>query len=212
VGNNNKEFKRNLSIILALGVIFLVVAYFVEIYRTTFESFIYQHYYLGIYAYIFFGITATVAAPVSALPLLPLMSQLYGWFLAGIYSIVAWAIGSYIAFLIARKWGKAVVKKLIPLEQLERIEAKIPEEHIFWNVVLLRVIIPVDALSYALGIFTNMRTNSYMLATVLGITPFAFIWAYLGTLPWQYIFFMFSVILVFYVLFWFFRKHKMKKV
>jgi len=50
----------------------------------------------------------------------------------------------------------------------------------------MRIVFPVDILSYALGLFSRMRTKSYMLATIIGITPFAFAWTYLGEIPYQY--------------------------
>ena len=46
--------------------------------------------------------------------------------------------------------------------------------------------IPVDLLSYALGIFGVLDWRNYTLATIIGIVPFAFIFAYLGTLPVSY--------------------------
>lgn len=42
---------------------------------------------------------------------------------------------------------------------------------------------PVDVLSYALGLFSNMSHSAFLLATLLGVTPFAFVFSYLGSLP-----------------------------
>ena len=117
-----------------------------------------------------------------------------GWMLTGILNIVGWMIGSWIAFIIARKYGVKLVKKFISIEKTHEIENKIPKEHLFWSVVLLRVIIPIDILSYALGLFTKMSTRSYLLATLIGITPFAFIWAYLGGFPFKYQAILFLII------------------
>ena len=47
----------------------------------------------------------------------------------------------------------------------------------------MRMVIPVDVLSYAIGLFSTMSLKSYTLATVIGITPFAFIFAYTAKLP-----------------------------
>jgi len=38
---------------------------------------------------------------------------------------------------------------------------------------LLRMVLPVDILSYALGLFSNISFIRYMLATIIGVTPFS---------------------------------------
>ena len=48
------------------------------------------------------------------------------------------------------------------------------------------MIVPVDILSYALGLFTDMKTRDFTIATIIGITPFSFVFAYLGSVPFQY--------------------------
>ena len=132
------------------------------------------------------NMASVVLAPVSMLPLIPLASHLWGWFLAGFLSVLGWLIGAQIAFFLARRYGKPFVKRIISIEKLHKLEQQIPEEHLFWTVVFLRMCVSVDLLSYALGLFSNMKNGSYMLATFLGITPFAFIFAYTGTLSGNY--------------------------
>jgi uncharacterized membrane protein YdjX (TVP38/TMEM64 family) len=60
----------------------------------------------------------------------------------------------------------------------------------------LRIAIPVDLLSYALGLFSKVRYRDYALATIIGISPLAFILAYLGTLPFIFQMIALSVALV----------------
>lgn len=136
--------------------------------------------------YVFVVIISIVVAPISAFPLLPIASQLWGWFIAGILSIVGWSIGSIIAFSLARKYGVELIKKIIPLEKIAKYEKIIPQENVFLSIVFLRMSVPVDLLSYALGLFSRISFGRYALATVIGITPFAFIFAYAGTLPFYY--------------------------
>ena len=50
----------------------------------------------------------------------------------------------------------------------------------FMSVVLLRMVLPVDVLSYALGFFSDISLWRYTTATIIGIAPFAFIFAYAG--------------------------------
>ena len=51
---------------------------------------------------------------------------------------------------------------------------------------MLRAIIPVDILSYALGLFSKVDFKTYALATMIGIIPFTVILSYLGTVPLWY--------------------------
>jgi len=46
--------------------------------------------------------------------------------------------------------------------------------------------VPVDVLSYVLGLFSRMKSAPYFFATLIGVAPFAFVFAYAGTLPFLY--------------------------
>lgn len=138
---------------------------------------------LGMLIYTIVSGVAVVLAPVSTLPLIPLAVGMWGWFITGVLSIIGWTIGSQIAFSIARRYGKEFVQKFISLERFSAFEKRLSSNNLFWTVVLLRMTVPVDVLSYALGLFSNMTSRSYFLATAIGITPFAFIFSYLGSLP-----------------------------
>lgn len=140
----------------------------------------------GMLTYIFILVIATVIAPISALPILPLASNIWGWFLAASLSIVGWTLGAIIAFALARKYGVPLVKRFISLERIAKLENRIPKENIFWSIVFLRMSIPVDILSYILGLFSHIRFRTYFLATLIGVSPFAFIFAFLGGLPFYY--------------------------
>ena len=56
----------------------------------------------------------------------------------------------------------------------------LPKKRLFFAVVFLRIAVPVDLLSYMLGLFAVMRFWPYMAATIIGITPFAFVFSYLA--------------------------------
>ena len=154
----------------------------------------------GMLTYIFILVLATVIAPVSALPLLPLASNIWGWILAALLSIIGWTLGAVIAFTIARKYGVPLVKRFISLEKIAKFESKIPKENVFWSIVFLRMAVPVDILSYILGLFSHIRFRTYLLATLIGVSPFAFVFAFLGSLPFYYqiiaLFFALLIILI----------------
>ena len=62
----------------------------------------------------------------------------------------------------------------------------IPENNLFLTIIFFRMVVPVDGLSYFLGLFSKISFKSYTLATIIGITPFAFVFAYAGGLNIYY--------------------------
>jgi uncharacterized membrane protein YdjX (TVP38/TMEM64 family) len=129
----------------------------------------------GMGLYVLVNIVATVVAPISALPLIPLATVIWGPFLTAILSIVSWSIGSVIAFIIARRLGRPIVERFVDLNTISKYEKALGEKYLFWNVLFLRMLVPVDVLSYAIGIFTTMKFKPYAVATIIGITPFGFL-------------------------------------
>ena len=68
-----------------------------------------------------------------------------------------------------------------------------PEKNVFLGIVLLRIIFPIDIISYALGMFSKVSLRKYTLATLVGYAPIVFVLSYFGKLPANY---QLSVILV----------------
>jgi len=168
---------------MVVALLFLLSAYLSTTYIEAIENFIGTNQKWGVLAYISCATLATVVAPVSATPLIPVASSLWGPFWAGIYSIVGWTVGAVIAFWIARRYGYKVVSKIVKLRKIQEQATHIPRKNLFWTVVFMRLLLPVDILSYALGLFSDMRLKRYTLATVIGITPFAFVFSYAVHLP-----------------------------
>lgn len=136
----------------------------------------------GVLIYILITIFAIVFAPVSMMPLIPIAANLYGIFYSALINIIGWTIGSIIIFFICRKYGVSLVKKFISLEKVYEWENKLPKKNLFLTLILLRMTIPVDILSYALSLFTKINFKTYALTTIIGIIPFAFVFSYLGTI------------------------------
>ena len=175
---------KSLLEILAIILLFALSSYLVRQNIDFLKSIIGNE--LGILFYILIAIFAVVVAPISMMPLIPLASNIFGWLSAAVFSIVGWTIGSFIVFFISRKYGVPLIKKFVSLEKLEKLENKIPKENLFLDLILLRMIIPVDILSYAISLFTKINFRTYALTTIIGIIPFAFVFSYLGTIPLKY--------------------------
>lgn len=140
----------------------------------------------GLFFWFLITITAVVIAPITNLFLMPLVSNIFGWMETAIVSVAAWSIGSFIVFYICRKYGVDLVKKFISLDQLHKIESKIPKENLFLDLILLRMIIPVEILSYGIGLFSKINFKMYAITTIIGLMPVAFLISYLGIVPLPY--------------------------
>ena len=140
----------------------------------------------GIFIYIVIVILAIVIAPISMVPIIPIASNVWGWRLSAILNITGWTFGSIIAFYLARKYGAPLINKFVSIKKLNKIESLMPKQNVFWGIVFLRMSLPVDILSYALGLFSKITLKRYVLATLIGVTPFAFVLAYVGTVSFYY--------------------------
>ena len=181
----------------AIIVLFILSSYFVQTNLDIIREYLGKNP-LSMFVYVDILIIATVIAPVDITALIPVASQLWGWLVTALLSLAGWWIGSIIAFALARKYGVPLVKKFISLEKIHKYENFIPKRNIFWSIVFLRITIPADVLSYALGLFSRVHIKTYALATLLGLAPLAFLLAYIGSLPvfYQIISFVIAVFLI----------------
>lgn len=162
-------------------VLFVAISQVSQMYSADLQRLTAQAGVLGMVSYVGVMIVSIVVAPIGTGFLLPVAANSWGPVLASVLSIVGWTIGSLIAFFLARKYGLAMVKNVKTITHLRALEQAIPKHNIFIAVVLLRIALPVDLLSYALGIFSTMTYRMFFLSTVLGISPFAFIFMYAAT-------------------------------
>lgn len=130
--------------------------------------------------YLSLVVFTTVVAPFAGLPLSPAVSIIIGPFMTTVYSVIGWTIGASIAFWIARRLARPLLSRFINMEKLEKYESYIPEKHLFMWLVFLRFIIPVDILSYAIGLTKRIQFPMYLITTFIGVIPFSFVWAYGG--------------------------------
>lgn len=169
---------------LTVGILFLISAYLSSTYIVFIEEFIHSHAVWSELLYIGSVCLATILAPISATPLIPIATAIWGPFLSALYNIIGWTVGAVFAFWIARKYGFKRVSKSKKLQVLQKYTESIPTKKLFWTIVFMRLVLPVDILSYAIGLFSKIKLRSYILATVLGITPFALLFSYAVLFPW----------------------------
>jgi uncharacterized membrane protein YdjX (TVP38/TMEM64 family) len=187
-----RSARREYFTLAVVGVVLIASIVLVRANDDAIKSFIDQNPFWGVFLYIVLNILDAVIAPGATLPLIPVAAHVWGPVLAAIVTTIGWTAGSLIAFLIARRWGYPIVKKLTSPDRLKQLKKYIPED-LFWSIVLLRLVMPMDVMSYVLGLFSDITWPKYVTATALGLTPSAFVLAYLGKLPNAYELIMFGV-------------------
>ncbi len=92
---------------------------------------------------------------------------------------VGWLVGGMGSYGIARLLGRAVVRRLLSREALERYERWITPRLPFRLVLLLQLALPSEAPGYLLGL-ARYSFGKYMLALALVELPFAIGLVYIG--------------------------------
>lgn len=167
-----------------LLVLFLVGGFFVSQqndFTTMFTLYIQNgHLFASYLTYIVILVVSVVLMPLSSMPLIPIMTSIAGPFITGILNVIGWTIGAIIAFWIARVCRKSFLGKFTSLEKIDALVETIPKKSLFLFVLLLRLTLPVDITSYALGLTKSLGFLEYFVATFIGVLWFSFAFAYLG--------------------------------
>ena len=103
---------------------------------------------------------------------------LWGSLAAALPSIAGWTVGSVLVYEMTRRYGRPFALRFVDEETINGIDRHIPAQYLFLFVVFARMIVPVDVLSYALGLVAPLSLGAYTLATALGVTPFALLFAF----------------------------------
>ncbi|MCD4762201.1 VTT domain-containing protein [bacterium] len=170
----SKEAKAGLVLII----LFVLSSYLSGKYSPALANFITENNLPGEFIYTIIMVVAVIIAPFETLPLIPLATKLWGANTAALLTILGWTIGSIIAFGLSRRYGKKFVCRIIDKCDIDSWSDKLPRRNLFWIVAFARFVLPVDIISYAVGLFTKMPWLEYLGATVIGVAFFAFIVAY----------------------------------
>lgn len=172
---------------VAIVAIFILSSFISQEYSEALRENISQYGFFGILVYFIAVVLAVVVAPLTSIPLIPIIVSSWGVLTTVIVSIIGWTIGSMIAFWVARKFGVPVVEKMISITDNKKFFYKnISEEKMFWYLIFLRIIIPVDILSYMLGLFTNISWKLFIITTFIGVIPVIYVLAVFGSFPIKY--------------------------
>jgi uncharacterized membrane protein YdjX (TVP38/TMEM64 family) len=188
----NRSTRREYLSLAIVAAVLVSSVWFVRTHAEPLKAFIDHHAVQGVAVYVALNILDAVIAPGATLPLIPIAARAWGRVPAAFITTIGWTAGSLVAFYIARRWGSPIVKKLTSMERVKRLRPYVPQRP-FWSIVALRMVVPMDVISYVLGLFTEMTWWSYALATALGLTPSAFILTFIGKTPRAYDIIMFGI-------------------
>ncbi len=183
----SRQLFGQIGALIALALVFVIVSYTAHHYKDQLAGVIGIGSVTSVAVFILLTASFVIfVIPLDIVFLIPIGSAVWGAVPTALMSITGWTIGYAAAFLIARKFGIGIVGKLIGLERVRVVERRVPKRNLFGMVILLRMLVSVDVLSYALGLFSAMPLGQYVLATLIGVAPFGFYFAYSGTLPFWY--------------------------
>ena len=106
---------------------------------------------------------------------------IFGAFAGTVYSMIGLALGSYLAFVIARKFGRPFVEKVVDkntLKKFDNISSK--EGTLTLFLIYLFPALPDDAVCYIAGL-TKIRIRTLVIISFLGRLPGFFVLNLVGS-------------------------------
>lgn len=105
---------------------------------------------------------------------------LFGIWWGFVINYVSIVIGSMLAFLIGRRYGKPLIRRFFPEKLLDKYEKVLEKQKTFDKVFLVSILLPIapdDFLCYFAGT-TEMSFKKFMLIILLGKPPTTFVYSF----------------------------------
>lgn len=135
---------------------------------------------LGVVLYVAMAALAVIIPLWSNIMLIPFGTAAWGAVASAAFIILGWWIGSVVSFAIGKTARPWLLRQFPKLARFDYVDRLISVHHPFASLVFLRMTFPVDVLSYALGMFsTKVGHAQNAITTLVGILPFAFVFAYI---------------------------------
>jgi len=116
-------------------------------------------------------------APGNIIPFIA--GAIYGIFLGALYTWIGNVIGSSLAFWIARKLGRPIVRKIISEQRIRHFDNFLHRNKFLVWIVYILPVFPVDLISYAVG-FSTMKFRRFLLIITICFIPYLLILNYFG--------------------------------
>jgi uncharacterized membrane protein YdjX (TVP38/TMEM64 family) len=133
--------------------------------------------------YILVKMLTYVFAPLSSGPIQLSAGILFGLWQGTFYTLIGEVVGGSISFLIARKLGRPIVKRLVGDDGLQRVDSFYETVGEWRSLLYARLFLfsIYDFISYAAG-FTRIKFSTYVvISTVAGFLP-TFVFVLFGTM------------------------------
>ncbi|MNI29778.1 TVP38/TMEM64 family inner membrane protein YdjZ [compost metagenome] len=132
------------------------------------------------------GLLYTVVYAIRPLVLFPVTPvTLYGGYVFGafwgtVYDIIGTGAGAALSFMIARRWGRSSVERLLTHKKLQSFDDRAGKSG-FMVVLYMRLLplFPFDVVSYGAGL-SKVRGWDYFIATMIGLVPGAIVYNVFG--------------------------------
>lgn len=172
--------------VLLFIAMFFVVGIVANTYRELLEQVVHATGVLGMVGYVAITASAVIAAPLSTFPMVPIAAMMWGSFVGALLSVLGWFIGSVVVFAIGLYARPFLIKQSNVFVTAEKLGSVITKRNDPLTLIFLRMILPVDVVSYAFALFTPMSFGRYCWTTLVGILPFAFVFSYVANLSMWY--------------------------
>lgn len=133
---------------------------------------------------------AVIIPPIPSLPLDLAAGAAFGPFSGALYAVIGAEIGAIACFLVARALGRDALSRFL---KTENTFCQNCTDHQLMGAMFIARFIPIfsfDVVSYGAGL-TNISLKSFALATLFGMAPPTFAFAYLGssvvTAQWPFV-------------------------
>ena len=139
----------------------------------------------GIFApliFVLIVIIEVVIAPIPGSPIYFISGIIFPPLIGALLAIIGNIIGAYLAFLLARFYGRKIIEKFITKKDLKLLD-KFSKEEGAITIFLLRLnpLTSTDLFSYLAGI-SKLNLKKFLIATSLGLIPSIVTQAYLGNI------------------------------
>lgn len=179
---------------ITLIVFFILAEVVAHTYSLQISAFIKNKELFGQLFFVMMAALAVIIPIWSNMFLIPISVVAFGSLTTALLCISGWWIGSITSFFIARMYKEWLLKQYSSLRNYQFIDSYIPKNRTILSLIFLRMTIPVDVLSYALGLFSaRISWKQNAVTTLIGITPFSFIFSYIGLFSAKIQFIVFTV-------------------
>ncbi|MCK5085070.1 MAG: VTT domain-containing protein [Candidatus Pacebacteria bacterium] len=179
---NIEKLKSWVSILIFITIIIVITFYSSQFFANVenIRNLLAKTGVLAPLVFVMVQIVQVVIAPISHYMIQIAGGVVFGFWLGGALNYVGSAIGSIIAFLLARKYGKPLVSKIVNKRIMDKYESAIQKMGPFGLFLIYFLpIFPDDEIIYFVGL-SKMKFKDFLGATLFGRVGGMFGMAFVG--------------------------------